>query len=294
MWAASRIASLPLATPSMPSPSIATCGASYSGRAFHGEVTQPLHALQRFIQKNEAFFGSNERARSGWPRIDPRAIGGWKFDVSLAFAHVTGDATTVRFGLDVHGLDTFVCEGDTALRATLGCAGKPPILERVLLDVSSCPRFLQDPGFASDLQGATTLDLSVRDGAVQLQRVCPNLPSLHSVASPPLPAPLPSPPLPRSLPLPTSLPLPPLPPLALPSQISPSSAPSQPLARSTEDHMMPMAEYIGLGAGALAACALLLAVRSPRQYIKLTWARRPGGSMYVSPSSGGGPETGEA
>ena len=89
-----------------------TCGSSFSGAAFHGVVTRPLQALERFVQENEDFFASDVQARSGKARIDPSKFGGWRLEVSLAFTRVLGDSAAVHFGIDVAGLDSFVCDDE--------------------------------------------------------------------------------------------------------------------------------------------------------------------------------------
>ena len=196
------------------------CG-TLSGVTFHGASIARLSTLQPFVAAHESFFDSDSLARGGLPRADPSGRG-YEFRVSLRFGHIDAATTTASkscrarasFFIDVRGLDTFSCEGVTALNAELRWRDGKSDLELIHLDLTPCPRFLQDPGFASDLQGATFLDLDVVDGeTVMLQRVCPNLPQLHRV---------------RKLPPPTQSPLgPAVPRLATPATLAlpPGSAP---------------------------------------------------------------------
>ena len=162
---------------------------SLAGSSYHGEHLK-VFAARDMVQHNQAFFATPEGAAGLEQDIaaleNIASTDGLRFIVDLRFSTAfTADSVAADFNFSVEGLDNFSCETSTgtALRATPLCNSEGRGEARaVVLDVTSCPRLIRDPGFSVDLKGGTTLLLPFATDrgtdVLLLPAVCPNLPEL--------------------------------------------------------------------------------------------------------------------
>lgn len=151
---------------------------SIRGQTFSGSQVRPFEVAQ-FVAAAPEFFASDDANLT--ISADATEL---LFTVRMVWS---SDGERASFIFDAHGLDAFECTGQAAFRSQLFCDGN---LTTIRLDVSTCPRFLRDPGFSYDLHGARSMTLAYPSEArgIQLQTLCRNLPPLRRARTSTMPA----------------------------------------------------------------------------------------------------------